>query len=225
MGRGRSQKLKRAILLRFGAVAAGAAAVFYLAGRDYWQGQIYFAVLFVPLVFVLSYFMRKDPEFLERRMRYQEKEKEQRAIVSVGLIVYFAGFAAIAADRYYSWSQVPVWAVLAADAFSLAGYGLVFLAFRENAWASRIIEVMAGQKLVSTGPYAAIRHPMYLGSLMMTIAMPLALGTLYPVPIFALYVLVIGFRIRAEEKTLRESLAGYNEYCEKVKYRLLPGIW
>jgi len=213
------------MLASFGVIAFASIALLYFAGTAYWQGWLYWAVLFVPLVFVVLYFMDKDPEFLERRMQYREKEKRQREIISAGFIIYAAGLILIAADRYYAWSEVPVWLVLVADALSLAGYGLVFLVFRENVWASRVIEVVPGQELVTTGPYAYVRHPMYLGSLAMTLVMPVALGTWYPILLFLLYIPVIVLRIFNEEDVLKRELAGYAEYCNKVKFRLIPGIW
>ncbi len=170
-------------------------------------------------------FFKRDPEFLERRMRYREKEREQVSIIIGGAIVFLVGIAVIILDRYYSWSDVPTVAVILADAVSLLGYGIIFLAFRENSYASRIIEVERGQKVISSGPYAIIRHPMYLGNIIMMLAMPVALGSWAGVPFLLLYILVIIARILNEEKVLLRDLPGYAEYCRVTRYRLIPKIW
>jgi len=190
-----------------------------------WQSWLYGAVLFFPLIFACAYLLKRDPELLARRMQYREKKEKQQAIISVAAAVFIAEIVLIAADRYFAWSRAPVWAVLAADAATLAGYLLVFWVFKENSWASRIIEVVPGQKLITTGPYAIIRHPMYLGALVMVLAMPVALGTLYPAAAFVPYAALIILRIADEEAMLKRDLAGYVDYCGMVKYRLIPGIW
>lgn len=174
----------------------------------------------------VSYFLKADPELLERRMKFHEKEQEQQTIVILGTAVFVAGFLAIAIDlRLHGLDQVPIFMVLAADAGVFLGYGLILLVFKENSYASRTIEVMEGQKVITTGPYSIIRHPMYLGSLVMYLLTPIALGSLWPVPIFSLYIPLLMWRIFNEEKVLLRDLPGYYEYCQKKRYRLLPLIW
>lgn len=158
-------------------------------------------------------------------MRYKEKEREQAAIIITGTAILIAGITVIGLDLYYSWSIVPAGASIAADAVSLIGYSIIFLAFKENSYASRTIEVETSQKVISSGPYAIIRHPMYLGYLMMMLAMPVALGSWAGVVIFSLYVPLIIARILNEEKVLSRDLTGYAEYRRRIRYRLLPGIW
>lgn len=221
----RMRAIRRAMVIRFGGFAAISATLLYFFGQEYWQGWLYWAVLFVPMSFVVLYFLNRDPEFLERRMRYKEKEREQAAIIIVGAAILIAGITVIGLDLYYSWSIVPAMASIAADAVSLVGYGIIFLAFRENSYASRTIVVEKSQRVISSGPYAIICHPMYLGYLMMMLAMPVALGSWAGVPIFSFYIPLIIARILNEEKVLARDLPGYAEYRRRIRYRLLPGIW
>jgi len=225
MDKKRMDVLRRAMIFRFGGFAGLIAALLYFFGQNYWQGWLYWAVLFAPMLLVVLYFMNRDPEFLERRMRYKEKEHEQSAIVIAGFVILIAGISVIGLDLYYSWSIVPAEAVIAADAISLIGYCIIFLAFRENSYASRIIEVEKNQRVISSGPYAIICHPMYLGDLMMMLAMPVALGSWAGVAIFSLYIPLIIARILNEEKVLARGLPGYAEYRRRIQYRLLPKIW
>jgi protein-S-isoprenylcysteine O-methyltransferase Ste14 len=217
--------LRRAVAIRFGGSAGLSAGLLYLFGRSYWQGWLYWAVLFVPMLFVVLYFLKRDPKFLERRMIYREKEPEQATIVALGSAIVVAGIAVIGLDLHYSWSAVPAAASIAADAVSLIGYRIIFLAFRENSYASRTIVVEKNQRVISSGPYAIICHPMYLGYLMMMLAMPVALGSMAGVPIFSLYIPLMISRILNEEKVLARDLPGYAEYRRRIRYRLLPGIW
>jgi protein-S-isoprenylcysteine O-methyltransferase Ste14 len=221
----RMKALRRAMAIRFGGFAAISVALLYFIRPNYWQGWLYWAVLFVPMSFVALYFLNRDPEFLERRMRYKEKEQEQAAIIIVGTAILIVGIIVICLDLYYSWTAVPAAASIAADMVSLIGYSIIFLAFRENSYASRTIVVEKSQRVISSGPYAIICHPMYLGYLMMMLAMPVALGSMAGVPIFSLYIPLIIARILNEEKILARDLPGYAEYRQRIQYRLLPGIW
>jgi protein-S-isoprenylcysteine O-methyltransferase Ste14 len=221
----RMEALRRAVVIRFGGSAALSAALLFIFGENYWQGWLYWAVLFVPMSLVVLYFLKRDPKFLERRMRYKEKEREQAAIITVGTAILIAGIIVIGLDKHYSWSAVPAATSIAADAVSLIGYSIIFLAFRENSYASRTIVVEMNQRVISSGPYAIICHPMYLGYLMMMLAMPFALGSWAGVPIFSLYIPLIIARILNEEKVLARDLPGYAEYRRRIRYRLLPGIW
>lgn len=192
---------------------------------DYWQAWIYCSVLFIPALFVVFYFLKKDPELLERRMRMREKEERQKTIIKIGYILFFIGFIIPGLDYRYHWSNVPVLLVIAANAIVLSGYILVFFVLRENSYASRIIEVEKGQKVITTGPYAIVRHPMYLGVLLMYLLTPLALGS-YRALIFFLPILpLIVARLMNEEELLLRELPGYKEYCQKTRYRLIPFIW
>jgi len=192
---------------------------------DYWEAWVYCAVLLVPFLFVLTYLLRKDPELLVRRLRLNERESAQKRIIRASSLIFFTGFLIPGLDHRYSWSDIPVDAVLAADVLVILGYALVFLVFKENPFASRVVEVEQGQSVISTGPYALVRHPMYLGTIIMWLATPLALGSFWALPVFLIMPIILVYRIMNEEEVLLRELPGYREYTHKVKYRLIPGIW
>ncbi len=219
--------LKRKILLIWvAAIVIVGIVLFGPAGTlDYWQAWIYMAVLFVPSSFVVTYFLKKNPQFLERRLRTKETEVRQKLIIKVATLIFIIGFLIPGFDHRFGWSEVPIEIVLAADVFVFLGYVLIFLVFRENAYAGRTIQVEKGQKAITTGPYSIIRHPMYLGTLVMYIATPIALGSYVAVPLFLLLIPMVVLRILNEEEVLRRDLPGYIEYCKKTKYRLLPFVW
>jgi protein-S-isoprenylcysteine O-methyltransferase Ste14 len=216
----------RILFLMIAAPLAMALAFFVPAGTlDYWQAWLYMAVLLVPMFFVVAYFLMKDPAFLERRLRTKEKEAAQGLVVKASLVIGTVAFILPGLDHRFGWSDVPAWASLAADGIVLLGYLLIFLTFRENSYAGRTITVEKGQKVVSTGPYSVVRHPMYLGSMALYLATPIALGSLVSVPAFILFIPVLVLRILNEEQVLRRDLPGYAEYCGRTRHRLLPGVW
>ncbi|VVC04583.1 Phospholipid methyltransferase [Candidatus Burarchaeum australiense] len=226
--RGKLAGLKKKMVLIYLAAAVVIGLMFFVpAGTlDYWQAWLYGAVVLIPPIFVLLYFLKKDPEFLEKRMKTKEKENRQRLIIKIALVLFLISFLIPGLDHRYHWSDVPVALVLAADAIILLSYALIFLVFRENHYASRVVEVQKGQKVISTGPYAIIRHPMYLGTMLMYLFTPLALGSYWAVlPFFIMILAVIIPRILNEEEVLRRDLPGYAEYCQKVRYRLIPHVW
>jgi len=192
---------------------------------NYWQGWVYMLVLLVPMSLVMPYLIKHNQELLRRRMQYKERRVEQKKIIYLSypffvLMFIFPGF-----DRRFGWSQAPVWVVLAADVLILLGYGVVFLTFKENTYASRVIEVAEGQKVITSGPYAIVRHPMYVGTLLMYFFTPLALGSwLGLIPALSLFPTII-LRILDEEKALAQDLPGYTEYMQMTPYRLIPGVW
>ncbi|HIH43552.1 MAG TPA: isoprenylcysteine carboxylmethyltransferase family protein [Candidatus Methanoperedenaceae archaeon] len=220
-------ELKRKIVFRFILAFTVIAIMLFLPAGTllYWEAWVYCAVLFVPMLFVLSYFLRKDPGFLERRMRLHEKEKRQEIIIIIADFFFFIGFFVPGLDHRYGWSDVPAAVVIAADVVVLSGYILVFAVFRENSYASRIIEVEAGQTVVTTGPYAIVRHPMYLGEILMFVFTPLALGSYWALVFFVPLVPMIVLRLLNEEDMLKRELPGYKEYCQRTRYRLVPYLW
>jgi protein-S-isoprenylcysteine O-methyltransferase Ste14 len=191
----------------------------------YWHAWLFIATLFIPVLFVMSYFLKHDPELLERRMRFKEKVKEQKIIIKLANLLFFIGFLIPGFDHRYGWSYIPYYVVVISDITILLGYLLIYFVFKENSYTSRIIEVEKKQKLISSGPYSIIRHPMYIGIILIYIAMPLALGSYWAlIPIIPIIALII-FRTLNEEKVLCKDLKGYEEYARKVKYRLIPRIW
>jgi protein-S-isoprenylcysteine O-methyltransferase Ste14 len=220
-------ELKKQVFLRFIIVPLFMGLLLFLpAGSlDYWQGWIYCGVLFIPMFFVVLYFLKKDPDLLERRMKIREKEEKQKTIQILGSIIFFIGFIISGLDYRYHWSNVPVFLVIAANAIVLSGYILVFFVLRENSYASRIIEVEKGQKVITTGPYAIVRHPMYLGVLLMYLFTPIALGSYWALPFFLPLLPLLVYRLLNEEEVLLKELSGYKEYCQKTRYHLFPFIW
>ena len=202
-------------------------AMFFLPAGTfaYWEAWLYLAVLIIPMVLALIYLLRNDPELLERRMRMREKEASQKLIVKLGFLYCIIVFLIPGFDKRYEWSNVSVAIVIVADVFVLLGFGLFFLVLRQNRYASRIIEVEPGQEVVSSGPYAMVRHPMYLGVVMMYIFSPLALGSYWAIIPSLLIIPLLVVRIRNEENVLGRELKGYKEYMLRTKYRLMPGIW
>jgi len=191
----------------------------------YWEAWLYLTVLLIPMVLVLIYLLRKDPELLERRMRMREKEASQKMIIKLGSLYYLLIFLIPGFDKRFGWSNVPIVVVIVADVLVLMGYGIFFLVLRENRYASRIIEVELGQEVISSGPYAIVRHPMYLGVSLMYILSPLALGSYWATIPSLLIIPLLVARIRNEESVLGRELKGYKEYMQKTKYRLIPGLW
>lgn len=191
----------------------------------YWHAWVYWGILLFPMGFILIYLLRHDRELLARRMKTGEKEKPQKLIIKIGLLASIAPFLLPGFDFRYGWSLVPFVVVLFADIVFLFSYYLFFLTLKENSYASRIIDVEKGQKVISTGPYAYIRHPMYLAILFMMCFTPLCLGSYWGMLTSIPIVLVIVFRILNEEKVLAENLPGYKEYLQKTRYRLIPGLW
>jgi len=220
-------KLRKKMVLFLILALIGLGLAFFLPAGSlgYWQAWLFMGVLFTPVVFVISYFLKRDPQLLERRMQFKEKEIHQKNIIRISIYVFVIGLLIPGFDYRFGWSNVPVWLVIAADVLVFAGYVLIFFVFKENSYASRIIEVSKEQKVISTGPYAVVRHPMYVGVIIMYLAMPIALGSYWALLFFIPIIPIVIFRGLNEEKMLFKDLEGYKEYCNKVKYRLIPGIW
>ncbi len=219
--------LKQAALVRFGGGALVLGALFFgTAGTfRYWEAWVFLATLFLPMAAVVFYFFRHHPGVLERRLGGREERPRQKAIVAVSSAAWIITFLVPGVDQRFGWSSVSPSVVILADALVLAGYSLFFLTLRENAFASRVIRVEGGQQVVSTGLYARVRHPMYLGISLMLVAAPVALGSwwaLLPALTTPFFLVV---RIQDEEKALVEDLPGYLAYTRAVRYRLFPGVW
>jgi protein-S-isoprenylcysteine O-methyltransferase Ste14 len=221
------KNLRKKIAVMVPASFIGLGLIFFVpAGTlDYWEAWVFIAVLLVPFFFVLTYLLRKEPELQVRRMRLSERESAQRRIIRASSLIFFSGLLIPGLDHRFGWSDIPVVTVLTADLLVILGYALVFLVFKENPFASRVVEVEHDQRVISTGPYALVRHPMYLGTSIMWLATPIALGSFWALPVFLILPLVLVYRILNEEEVLCKELPGYREYTQTVKYRLIPGIW
>lgn len=191
----------------------------------YWQGWVFCAIMMLSAGIIAAYFYKKSPEFLERRMRFKEKEVKQKAIVKIATIIFLLEFFIPGFDYRFGWSNVPLWLVIFSDFVIVVSYFLVFLAFKENPYAARTVEVFKGHKVISSGPYAVVRHPMYAGIIPMYLFMPLALGSFWAlIPSIAVVAIIVA-RALNEEAVLKRDLPGYKEYCKKVHYRLIPFVW
>jgi protein-S-isoprenylcysteine O-methyltransferase Ste14 len=209
-----------------GAALALAALFFGTAGTlYYWEAWVYLVVLFLPTGLILVYLARNDPALLERRLRKRESRARQQVALTLAMLVILLAFVLPGLDRRFGWSNVSPGVVLLADVVFLMGYGQFFLVLRENSFASRVVEVEAGQVVVTTGPYRVVRHPMYVAIIVVVLASPLALGSIWAVLPALLLPFVLVARIRDEERLLTDSLPGYREYQSTTKCRLIPGIW
>ena len=195
----------------------------------YWQGWAFLATLLVPTILVTIYMALYDRKLLESRLRLGptvEKRSTQKIIVIIGSLVYVAAIVIMVFDHRFGWSAaVPVWLSLLGDALAALGILIYFLVIRENHYAASTVQVAEGQTVVSTGPYAIVRHPMYSGAILVFIGMPLALGSWWGLFFVPLFIAGFAWRLLDEEKFLRANLPGYAEYMRKVRYRLLPHIW
>ena len=203
-----------------------AVLVFWPAGSlKFWNGWLLVGLLFVPMLILGIVLFIKAPELLKKRLNAREKSADQQSVVAVSGLMFLGGFIVAGLDHRLSWSAVPDWVVIAASAVFLISYALYAEVMRENAYLSRTIEVQEGQRVIDTGLYGIVRHPMYAVTLWLFLAIPLILGSWYALIAFVVYPAVIAVRIRGEEKLLEEELPGYKEYKKKVKYRMIPFIW
>lgn len=204
-----------------------AALVFIPAGTlAYWQAWVFLTAVLAPMTAVLIYLAKCDPRLLERRLQAREKEPPQKLILKFGGVFFAALIVVPGLDRRWGWSRVPPVVVLAADAVFLGAYLFVFRVFKVNSYASRTIEVVPGQKIITTGPYALVRHPMYLGSLILDFAVPLALGSFWSLLAYLPLPFIFALRIRNEEEVLMREFPGdYGEYRRNVRFKVLPGLW
>ena len=194
----------------------------------YWRAWVFLADFGVCVVLVTAYLMRNDQGLLERRVEAgpgAETDRAQQIIQSVASLCFILIFVVAGLDTRNHWSSVPVWLVILADGLVALGLYIVFLVFRENSYTSATVKVAAEQKVVSTGPYAVVRHPMYAGAGIFVLAAPIALGSWFALPAAVGLMLGIAFRLLAEEKTLAKDLTGYSEYTQKVRYHLIPYVW
>ena len=191
----------------------------------YPNGWLFISLLFIPMLVLGFVLLFKAPELLEKRLNAKEEQGEQRKVVGLSALLFLAGFMTAALDFRFGWSQLPGWLVLAASVILLLSYGMYAEVMRENAYLSRTVEIQENQKVIDTGLYGIIRHPMYTSTILLFLSIPLVLGSGIAFLLFLAYPVLIAKRIRNEEEVLEEGLAGYREYKQKVKYRLIPFIW
>ena len=206
-----------------------ASLVFAAAGTlRYWQAWTFLVVYFAASLAISFYLIRKDPALLARRMSggpFAEKEPVQRLIMSITSLGFIGLLVFPAVDHRLGWSDLPGWAAIAGDVIMLLGWLGIYFVFRENSFASATIESSADQRVISTGPYAWVRHPMYAAALVLLLGIPLALGSIWGVLIVLALVPVLIWRLMDEERFLVDHLPGYREYQGRLRYRLLPLIW
>ena len=191
----------------------------------YWQGWLLMGILFVPMFAAGLVMMGKNPELLRKRLNAKEKEAEQRTVVKLSGLLFLIAFVLAGLNWRFGWWILPNWAVWAAAGLFLGAYLLYAEVLRENTYLSRTIEVQENQKVIDTGLYGIVRHPMYMATTILFLAMPLVLASPISFIVMSGYIPVIAKRIKNEEKVLEEGLDGYAEYKEKVKYRILPLVW
>jgi protein-S-isoprenylcysteine O-methyltransferase Ste14 len=211
------------LVLVTGALLFAAAGTF-----DYWQAWAFLAIYFTLSLAITLYLMKKDPALLARRMSggpFAEKEPSQRIIMSFASIGFIGLLVLPGLDHRFGWSQMPAYVAIAGDILVVLGWVGIFFVFRENSFSSATIELAADQRVISTGPYALVRHPMYAAALVMLLGMPIALGSWWGVLTMAAVVPAVVWRLLDEERFLARNLPGYTEYQRKVRYRLLPLVW
>lgn len=200
--------------------------LFLPAGTLRYAGAwLFIALLFIPMLILGIVLYFKAPGLLEKRLGAKEKQSAQKGVVAISGLGFLAGFIAAGLDHRFGWSSVPSPIVATASVLFLAAYALYAEVMRENAWLSRTIEVQQGQKLIDSGLYGIVRHPMYMATLLLFLSIPVLLGSWYSLIIFLHYPVVIAVRIINEEKLLESGLPGYKEYKSRVKYRLIPFVW
>ena len=209
----------------FGVVLVGL-LIFLPAGTvSFFNGWLLMGILFVPMFFAGILIMFKNPELLKSRLNAKEKQKEQSVVVKVSGLMFLAGFIVAGLGFRFGFYMLPKGVVIGGAVVFLIAYILYAEVLRENTYLSRTIEVQENQKVIDTGLYGIVRHPMYCVTLLLFLSMPIVLGSVYSFLIFLVYPFIIAKRIKHEEELLLQELDGYREYKQKVKYRLIPFIW
>ena len=191
----------------------------------YWNAWLFIGILFIPMFIAGLILMKKNPYLLEKRLNAKEEQSQQKTVIVLSGIMFLLGFVLAGLDYRFQWIKLPEWLVIAGAVVFLTAYGLYAEVLRENTYLSRTVEVQENQKGIDTGLYGIVRHPMYAVTVILFLSMPIVLGSVISFMIFLAYPFIIAGRIKNEEKVLEEGLAGYKEYKQKVKYRLVPFIW
>ena len=191
----------------------------------YPQGWLFMGILFVPMFCAGIVMMFKSPGLLRKRLNAKEEQTEQKTVILLSGLMFLAAFVLAGLNFRFGWIKLPMWASYVAAGVFLLGYILYAEVLRENVWLSRTVEVQEGQKVIDTGLYGVVRHPMYMSTLLLFLSMPLVLGSVISFFIMLLYIPIIMMRIRSEEKVLEEGLVGYADYKKRVMYKIIPFIW
>lgn len=217
--------LEAIIKYLFGVIIVGA-LIFIPAGTiNYINGWIFMGILFIPMFIVGIVMMLKSPDLLKRRLNAKEKQKEQKEVVRFSGLMFIAGFIVAGLNYRYNWIVLPQYITIISSVIFLLSYIMYIEVLRENQTLLRTIEVEENQKIVDTGVYSIVRHPMYAATVLLFLSMPLILGSIISFGIFLIYPFIIAKRINNEEAVLEKDLAGYIEYKKKVKYKMIPFVW
>lgn len=219
----------RALLALLFIVVVMAALLFIPAGTlDYWQAWTFMAVYFALSLAITLYLLKEDPQLLQRRMNggpWAERQATQKIIMSFASLGFISLLVVPALDHRFGWSEMPPAMALAGDALIVLSWLWIFFVFKENSFTSATIELAPDQRVISTGPYALVRHPMYAGALVMLLGIPIALGSWRGVLVMVAVLPALIWRLIDEEKFLASNLPGYREYQQKVRHRLIPLVW
>ena len=191
----------------------------------YWQAWLLIGILFLPMFLAGLIMMKKSPALLRKRLNVKEEQAEQKAVIAMSGLMFLAAFLVAGLNFRFGWIVMPAWACCAAAVVFLAAYVLYAEVLRENVWLSRTVEVQEDQKVIDTGLYGIVRHPMYMSTLLLFLSMPLVLGSVLSFVITLAYIPIIAKRIRNEEQVLEDGLEGYTDYKKRVKYKVIPFVW
>ena len=191
----------------------------------YWQAWLFIGILFVPMFIAGLIMMSRSPELLRKRLDVKEEEAEQKTVIALSGLMFLAAFVVAGLNFRFGWIVLPAWVSYVAAVVFLLAYALYAEVLRENVWLSRTVEVQENQKVVDTGLYGIVRHPMYMTTLFLFLSMPLVLGSVISLVIMLLYIPIIAKRIRNEELVLENGLEGYTDYKKRVKYKVIPFVW
>ncbi len=192
---------------------------------SYWNGWLLLVILFIPMIIAGFVMMKKSPELLQKRLNAKEEQSEQKTVVTLSALMFLAAFIVAGLNYRFRWIVIPDWIVYAATVIFLIGYALYAEVLRGNAYLSRTVEVQEDQKVIDTGLYGIVRHPMYLSTFLLFLSMPIVLGSVVSFVIMLVYIPIIAKRIQNEEKVLEEGLEGYSDYKKRVKNKVIPGVW
>ena len=209
----------------FGVLIVGSLVFIPAKSFEYWNGWLFMGLLFIPMFIAGIILMIKNPELLRKRLNAKEQENEQKWVLLFSGLMFIVGFIVAGLNYKYKWIEMPNIVIIMSSILFIIAYILYAEVLRENTYLSRTIEVQENQKVIDTGIYGIVRHPMYAVTLVLFLTIPLVLGSIISFIIFLIYPIIIGKRIKNEEKVLEKDLKGYTEYKKKVKYKVIPFVW